>query len=286
MSQFALGAYVRKKSGSFWEGTVVGHYSTDQTPDGVAVQLFGWPNGPVQIYPAAALEAFKAGGVEGERCPGSSAAVAPENHDAPDGDWQKAASGTDSLGFAVEQIAWRGRRATIVDRDFPIGTPITTATRQTSSPSLHVAWGDWTVDDTDTAREILNYMGYGSDASREPGADRRRDKIAAMIRARIDAATSPAPEKHVWGEAKAEDCVLSIGSQRVCAHGTLGCVNHHAQTPTTNVEAEIARVVQSVNEWDDRTSPDDYPEHLLITSEELANILRNFAATLEASDNA
>lgn len=49
------------------------------------------------------------------------------------------------------------------------------------------------------------------------------------------------------------------------------------------VEAEIERVVQSVNEWDDRTSPDDYPEHLLITSEELADILRNFAdATLES----
>lgn len=45
------------------------------------------------------------------------------------------------------------------------------------------------------------------------------------------------------------------------------------------VEAEIERVVQSVNEWDDRTSPDDYPEHLLITSEELADILRNFAET-------
>lgn len=44
-----------------------------------------------------------------------------------------------------------------------------------------------------------------------------------------------------------------------------------------NLEAEIARIVQSVNEWDDRTSPDDYPEHLLITSEELADILRNLA---------
>lgn len=56
-------------------------------------------------------------------------------------------------------------------------------------------------------------------------------------------------------------------------------------SPQTNVdgEAEIASVVQSVNEWDDRTSPDDYPDHLLITSEELAEILRNFAATLEGS---
>lgn len=43
------------------------------------------------------------------------------------------------------------------------------------------------------------------------------------------------------------------------------------------LEQEIARVVQSVNEWDDRTSPEDYPDHLLITSEELADILRNFA---------
>jgi hypothetical protein len=50
-----------------------------------------------------------------------------------------------------------------------------------------------------------------------------------------------------------------------------------------DVEAEIASVVQSVNEWDDRTSPDDYPYHLLITSEELSDILRNFAATLKAT---
>ena len=46
------------------------------------------------------------------------------------------------------------------------------------------------------------------------------------------------------------------------------------------LEQEIARVVQSVNEWDDRTSPDDYPEHLLITSDELAEILRNFSETI------
>ena len=52
-----------------------------------------------------------------------------------------------------------------------------------------------------------------------------------------------------------------------------------------SVADEIARVVQSVNEWDDRTSPDDYPNHLLITSDELSDILRNFARTLEGSDN-
>lgn len=54
-SQFEIGKRVRKKSGSWWEGKVVGYYSTKQTPDGVAVQLEK-PNGPVQIYPASALE--------------------------------------------------------------------------------------------------------------------------------------------------------------------------------------------------------------------------------------
>lgn len=52
---FVRGAYVRKKSGSWWEGYVMGCYSTEQTPDGVAVQL-PIKNGPVQIYPATALE--------------------------------------------------------------------------------------------------------------------------------------------------------------------------------------------------------------------------------------
>lgn len=55
--------------------------------------------------------------------------------------------------------------------------------------------------------------------------------------------------------------------------------------PIADTEAEIASFVQSVNEWDDRTSPDDYPDHLLITSEELTLILRNFAATLKGSAN-
>lgn len=69
MSKFSVDTYVRKRSGAFWEGTVVGHYSTEQTPDGVAVQLFGWPNGPVQIYPAAALELCPEAGTMGSRCP-------------------------------------------------------------------------------------------------------------------------------------------------------------------------------------------------------------------------
>lgn len=69
MSKYPVDTYVRKNSGAFWEGTVVGHYSTEQTPDGVAVQLFGWPNGPVQIYPTAALEACPKAGTMGSRSP-------------------------------------------------------------------------------------------------------------------------------------------------------------------------------------------------------------------------
>lgn len=52
---FPLGAYVKKKSGAFWEGTVVGFYSTKQTPKGYCVQLYGMDAGPVQIYPHDAL---------------------------------------------------------------------------------------------------------------------------------------------------------------------------------------------------------------------------------------
>lgn len=82
------------------------------------------------------------------------------------------------------------------------------------APANHVAWGDWTVDDTDTARQILNYLGIGDDASREPGADRRRDKIAGMIRARIDAV--PAPAEHTPCPCtlieQAEDCPVGYPS--------------------------------------------------------------------------
>lgn len=58
MQFFKIGDMVRKKSGSWWEGRIVGFYSTKQTPDGVCVQL-DKPNGPVQIYPSIALELIK-----------------------------------------------------------------------------------------------------------------------------------------------------------------------------------------------------------------------------------
>lgn len=52
---FSRGERVRKKSGAWWEGIVVGFYSTTQSPRGYAVQLENM-FGPVQIYPEAALE--------------------------------------------------------------------------------------------------------------------------------------------------------------------------------------------------------------------------------------
>ena len=46
---------------------------------------------------------------------------------------------------------------------------------------------------------------------------------------------------------------------------------------TKTKEEQISRIiaanVQSVCDWDDRTSPDDYPEHLLITPAELSELL-------------
>lgn len=52
---FNRGDRVRKRSGSAWQGRVVGEYSTALTPDGYAVESEAHP-GSVQIYPAKALE--------------------------------------------------------------------------------------------------------------------------------------------------------------------------------------------------------------------------------------
>lgn len=52
---FNLGDRVRKKSGSEWEGIVVGFYKTSLNPDGVCVESEAHA-GSVQIYPAAALQ--------------------------------------------------------------------------------------------------------------------------------------------------------------------------------------------------------------------------------------
>lgn len=53
--KFRMGDLVKKSTGSEWEGRVVGWYSTEQTPEGYAVESSAHRNS-VQIYPAKALE--------------------------------------------------------------------------------------------------------------------------------------------------------------------------------------------------------------------------------------
>lgn len=52
---FPLGARVRKKSGSQWQGRVVGYYSASRTQNGIAVESER-EIGNVQVYPAEAFE--------------------------------------------------------------------------------------------------------------------------------------------------------------------------------------------------------------------------------------
>lgn len=55
---FREGDMVRKKSGSWWEGKIVGWYSTRDTPRGYAIQAqVPRGNGPVQIFPETAIVA-------------------------------------------------------------------------------------------------------------------------------------------------------------------------------------------------------------------------------------
>lgn len=54
-TDWPLGTRVRKKSGSSWQGKVVGYYSTSLTPEGYAVESER-ETGSVQIYPCKALE--------------------------------------------------------------------------------------------------------------------------------------------------------------------------------------------------------------------------------------
>ena len=54
--KFRMGDLVKKSTGSEWVGHVCGWYSTEQTPEGYAVDSSAHRNS-VQIYPAKALEA-------------------------------------------------------------------------------------------------------------------------------------------------------------------------------------------------------------------------------------
>lgn len=54
MAKFKIGDRVKKKSGSEWQGYIVGWYSTELTPEGYAIES-ETHKGSVQIYPASAL---------------------------------------------------------------------------------------------------------------------------------------------------------------------------------------------------------------------------------------
>ena len=54
MAKFKIGDRVKKKSGSKWQGYIVGWYSTTLTIEGYAVESEAH-KGSVQIYPASAL---------------------------------------------------------------------------------------------------------------------------------------------------------------------------------------------------------------------------------------
>ena len=62
-TKFKVGDYVRKTSGSQWDGYIVGVYSTTTTPEGYAVESIFHP-GSVQIYPAKALQLVSSGAPE------------------------------------------------------------------------------------------------------------------------------------------------------------------------------------------------------------------------------
>lgn len=55
LGAFVIGTRLRKKSGSSWQGRVVGYYSTSLTHVGYCIESEREP-GSVQIYPASALE--------------------------------------------------------------------------------------------------------------------------------------------------------------------------------------------------------------------------------------
>ncbi|MBU2047370.1 MAG: hypothetical protein KKH61_00075, partial [Gammaproteobacteria bacterium] len=56
--KFRMGDLVKKSTGSEWVGHVCGWYSTNQTPEGYAVESSAHRNS-VQIYPVTALEAVE-----------------------------------------------------------------------------------------------------------------------------------------------------------------------------------------------------------------------------------
>ncbi|QIB36833.1 hypothetical protein G3A56_01490 [Rhizobium oryzihabitans] len=88
----------------------------------------------------------------------------------------------DNARFLVDRVSHHGSIA-VVDQDLIDG--LRDAVNEFDALSAQVQ-DDWTVSDTECASEILLLLGIGSDPSKEPGADWRRDKVAKIIRRHID----------------------------------------------------------------------------------------------------
>ncbi|WP_201269955.1 hypothetical protein [Sinorhizobium meliloti] len=93
-----------------------------------------------------------------------------------------------------------------------------------------------------------------------------------MIREAIETIFGPA------ANLESEEAELLRGPEpHHTAEAIIAALQNVASLPRERGEVKeiIAAQVQSVCDWDDRTSPDDYPDHLLITPEELTEILEN-----------
>ncbi|MBU2791923.1 hypothetical protein HAQ01_00495, partial [Acidithiobacillus thiooxidans] len=54
-------------------------------------------------------------------------------------------------------------------------------------PNTHASTDDYTVSDSEVAESILRYLGFAVEPSLEPYVDRKRDHVAQIVRAAIDA---------------------------------------------------------------------------------------------------
>ncbi len=93
-----------------------------------------------------------------------------------------------------------------------------------------------------------------------------------MIREAVETIFGPA------ANLESEEAELLRGPEpHHTAEAIIAALQNVASLPRERGEVKeiIAAQVQSVCDWDDRTSPDDYPDHLLITPEELTEILEN-----------
>jgi hypothetical protein len=127
---------------------------------------------------------------------------------------------------------------------------------------MHPTPDDWTLDDTATADEILLLLGEPGSASKEPGADWKRDRIASIIRGRTDAAVAQERE----GSAFAVECHSGFGDPesieacaalvRARAEEKEECVHLHKARYAAIMDAlyRMSDALEKLGETDPRTA--------------------------------